>query len=356
MNNVSRLDFTGQQIYIGMDVHKKSWSISILTDQFEHKTFSQPPEVGVLVNYLKRNFPGAVYKSVYEAGFSGFWIHDRLQEQGVQCLVVNPADVPTKDKERAGKTDRVDCRKLARSLRNGEIEGIYVPTRLNVEDRGLIRTRHAMVKKQTRCKNQIKSILCFYGITIPEELANSHWSKHFINWIDSIRMERASGNLAFKVLLAELTHIRKTIAELNRAIRALGNTDDYRNNVRILKTVLGISTLTAMTLLTELYDISRFKTLDKLCSYVGLIPNTNSSGEKDLKTGMTGRKNAQLRFVLIESAWTAARKDPALMMAFNELCKHMTKTNAIIRITKKLLNRIRYVLKNQHEYVTAVIQ
>jgi transposase len=356
MNNVSRLDFTGQQIYVGMDVHKKSWSISILTDQFEHKTFSQPPEVGVLVNYLKRNFPGAVYKSVYEAGFSGFWIHDRLQEQGVQCLVVNPADVPTKEKERAGKTDRVDCRKLARSLRNGEIEGIYVPTRLNVEDRGLIRTRHAMVKKQTRCKNQIKSILCFYGITIPEELANSHWSKRFINWIDSIRMERASGNLAFKVLLAELTHIRKTIAELNRAIRALSNTDDYRNNARILKTVPGISTLTAMTLLTELYDISRFKTLDKLCSYVGLIPNTNSSGEKDLKTGMTGRKNAQLRFVLIESAWTAARKDPALMMAFNELCKHMTKTNAIIRITKKLLNRIRYVLKNQHEYVTAVIQ
>ncbi len=57
MNNVSRLDFTDQQIYVGMDIHKKSWSISIFTDQFEHKTFSQPPEVGVLVNYLKRNFP-----------------------------------------------------------------------------------------------------------------------------------------------------------------------------------------------------------------------------------------------------------------------------------------------------------
>ena len=356
MNNVSRLDFTGQQIYVGMDVHKKSWSISIFTDQFEHKTFSQPPEVGVLVNYLKRNFPGAAYKSVYEAGFSGFWIHDRLQEQGIQCLVVNPADVPTKDKERAGKTDRVDCRKLARSLRNGELDGIYVPTRPKVEDRSLLRTRNAMVKKQTRCKNQIKSILCFYGISIPDELATNHWSKRFINWIDSVRMERASGNLALKAYLAELTYIRQTIAELNRAIRALANTDDYRSNVRILKTVPGISTLTAMTLLTELYDISRFKTLDKLCSYVGLIPNTNSSGEKDLKTGMTGRRNAQLRFVLIESAWTAGRKDSALTMVFNELCKHMTKTNAIVRITKKLLNRIRYVLKNQQEYVTAVIQ
>ena len=356
MNNVSRLDFTGQQIYVGMDIHKKSWSISIFTDQFEHKTFSQPPEVGVLVNYLKRNFPGAAYKSVYEAGYSGFWIHDRLQERGIQCLVVNPADVPTKDKERAGKTDRVDCRKLARSLRNGDIEGIYVPTRPKVEDRSLLRTRSSMVRKQTRCKNQIKSILSFYGIDIPDDFINGYWSKRFINWIESVQMERASGNLSLKIHLDELKHLRHIIAEMNRAIRALANSDDYRNNVRILKTVPGISTLTAMMLLTELYDINRFKTLDKLCSYVGLIPDTDSSGEKDLKTGMTGRRNAQLRFVLIESAWTAVRKDPALMMAFNELCKHMTKTKAIVRIARKLLNRVRYVLKNQQEYTTAVVQ
>jgi transposase len=308
------------------------------------------------VNYLKRNFPGAVYKTVYEAGFSGFWIHDRLQEHGVQCLVVNPADVPTKDKERAGKTDRVDCRKLARSLRSGDIEGIYVPSRPKAEDRSLIRTRHSMVKKQTRCKNQIKSMLLFYGIRIPDALANSHWSKRFINWIESIRMERASGDMTLKIHLAELAHIRQIIAELNRAIRALAMTEGYRNNVRILKTVPGVSTLTAMTLLTELYDITRFKTLDKLCSYVGLIPNTDSSGETDHKTGMTSRRNNHLRGIIIESAWTAVRKDPALMMAFNERCKHMTKTNAIVRIARKLLNRIRYVLKNQQEYVPAVIQ
>jgi len=213
-----------------------------------------------------------------------------------------------------------------------------------------------MVKKQTRCKNQIKSILCFYGIHIPDELATGYWSKRFINWIESVRMERASGNMALKVHLAELTHIRQSVAELNRAIRALASTDDYRNNVRILKTVPGVSIMTAMTLLTELYDISRFKTLDKLCSYVGLIPNTDSSGETDRKTGMTGRRNAQLRVILIESAWTAVRKDPALMMAFTELCKHMTKTKAIVRIARKLLNRIRYVLKNQQEYVPAVVQ
>ena len=356
MNKISKLSFEGQQIYVGMDVHKNSWSISIFTDAFEHKTFTQPPEVGTLVNYLKRNFPGALYKAVYEAGYSGFWIHDRLQEHGIQCLVVNPADVPTKDKERTKKTDQVDCRKLARSLRSGEIEGIYVPSRPKVEDRSLIRTRHGMVKKQTRCKNQIKSILQFYGIQMPEELANSTWSKRFITWIEDIRMERTSGNFALKVHLEELNNMRKSIADITRSIRTLADSEEYRQHVRLLKTVPGISTLTAMTLLTELYEISRFKTFDKLCSYVGLIPDTNSSGETERKTGITNRRNAQLRGILIEISWVAVRKDPALLMTFNTLCKKMPKTNAIVRIARKLLNRIRYVLKNQQEYVSAVVQ
>jgi transposase len=356
MNKISKLDFKDQQIYVGMDIHKKSWSISILTEKFEHKTFTQPPNVGVLVNYLNRNFPGGSYKSVYEAGYCGFWIHDRLQEHGVQCLVVNPADVPTKDKERRSKTDGVDCRKLARSLRNGEIESIYVPCRPKVEDRSLLRTRHSMVRKQTRCKNQIKSILHFYGIQIPEELGGSHWSKRFITWIETIRMERASGNFALQVHLEDLNNMRKIIADLTRSIRSLANSEEYRQNVRLLKTLPGISTLTAMTLLTELYEISRFKNLDKLCSYVGLIPDTDSSGETERKTGVTKRRNAQLRNILIESAWVAVRKDPALLMTFNTLCKKMPKTNAIIRIARKLLNRIRYVLKTQQEYVPAVVQ
>ena len=210
MVKTNKLDFTGQQVYVGMDVHKKSWSIGILTNEVEHKTFTQPPEVGTLVHYLRRNFPGASYKSVYEAGYCGFWIHDRLQEHGVECLVVNPADVPTKDKERRSKTDRVDCRKLARNLRNGEIKGIYVPCRPKGEDRSLIRTRHSMVRKQTRCKNQIKAILQFYGIRIPEELAESHWSKRFITWIEAIQMERASGNFALRMYFAVTSLTRLT--------------------------------------------------------------------------------------------------------------------------------------------------
>lgn len=352
MNKGNRLDFTGQHIYVGMDVHKKSWSVSIHTEHFEHRTFIQPPEVETLVHYLHRTFPGATYHSVYEAGFSGFWIHERLREQGIHSMVVHPADVPTKDKERVGKADRVDCRKLARNLRNGDLRGIHVPSREQQEDRHLVRTRQSMVRKQTRCKNQIKSILYFYGILIPEK---GHWSRRFLQWIEGIAMERTSGHLALQSHLEELKHLRKTIADLSRAILTLSRTEQYRADVALLRSVPGISTLTAMTLLTELYTIRRFSSLDHLASYAGLIPQITSSGQEEYTCGITRRRNAMLRTVLIEATWVAVRKDPALAMAFLGLARRMKKTKAIVAVARKLLNRIRFVLKNQQPYVPACV-
>jgi transposase len=358
MNTLKRnkLDFTGQPIYIGLDVHNKSWSVSISTQHGQFKSFSQPPETDKLVDYLRHHFPGAQYSSTYEAGYCGFWIHEQLKKNGIDCLVVNPADVPTKDKERKTKRDRIDCRKLSRSLRNGELEGIYVPPREKLEDRSLIRTRLSMVRKQTRCKNQITSMLRFYGVVIPEEKEMGHWSRRFIRWIEGIRMERASGDMALKIHLEELCHLRQIIAKLNRGILALARTEEYRSGVSLLRTVPGISTLTAMILLTELGEITRFPSIDELTSYVGLIPDTDGSGEKEHIGGITQRSHPQLRWVLIEASWRAVPKDPALMMAFEQYCKRMRKTRAIVKIARKLLNRIRYVLKNRAEYVTAVVE
>jgi transposase len=356
MGNSNKLDFAGQPIYIGLDVHKKSWSVSIHSAVCEHKTFRQPPEVDHLVNYLRRNFPGASYRSVYEAGYSGFWLHDQLMDRGVDCIVANPADVPTKEKERRTKRDRVDCRKLARSLRAGEIEGIYVSCRTKLEDRSLVRTRQRMVRKQTRCKNQIKGILFFYGMALPEDWAGRHWPGKFVRWLESIRMERASGEVALQIHLQELKHLRRMIATLDRQIRVLARTEEYKVQVELLITVPGIRTLTAMILLTELQSLSRFASLDELASYVGLIPDTHGSGETEHTGGMTKRRHAFLRACLVEASWVAIRKDPALLMAFQKACKRMRKTRAIVKIARKLLNRVRYVLKNQRPYMVGVVQ
>jgi len=110
-----------------------------------------------------------------------------------------------------------------------------------------------------------------------------------------------------------------------------------------------------MTLLTELYDISRFSSLDRLASYTGLVPDIKSSGETEYTTGITYRRNPVLRAVLIEASWVAVRKDPALIMAFYKFSLRMKKTVAIVHIARKLLNRIRFVLMNHERYVPAVV-
>ena len=119
-------------------------------------------------------------------------------------------------------------------------------------------------------------------------------------------------------------------------------------------TIPGIGRLTAMILLTEIGDINRFKRLDDLCSYIGLIPNVYSSGESESVGDITKRGNRHVRTFIIESSWIAVRNDPALGCKYHELCNRMPGNKAIIRIAKKLMNRIRYVLLNKEEYELAI--
>jgi transposase len=122
-----------------------------------------------------------------------------------------------------------------------------------------------------------------------------------------------------------------------------------------LTSIPGIGIISAMTLLSELESIIRFNSLDKLCSYIGLVPTTNSSSENERIGSITPRSNRALRGMIIESAWVAIRNDPALALSYSNLCKRMKPNKAIIRIAKKLLNRIRYVLKNQTKYEYSII-
>ena len=192
------LNFEGQNIYVGIDVHLKSWTVSILSGHLHHKTFVQPPSPEALSSYLHAHFPNGNYLSAYEAGFSGFWAHYKLVEMGIQNIVVNPADVSTSQKERLQKTDAVDSRKIARSLRNNELTAIHVPCRETLEVRTLLRSRDALVRDLARMKQRVKAFLYYYGIDYPEEFQHSgtHWSRAFMNWLrNGIRMDTEEGGV-----------------------------------------------------------------------------------------------------------------------------------------------------------------
>lgn len=347
-----QLDFSGQNIYVGIDVHKKHFTVSIQLEDLFHRTFNQPPTAEALVSYLNRNFPGGNYFAVYEAGFSGFWLQERLVIQGIECMVVNANDVPTTDKEKKQKRDPLDSRKLCKALKNGDLSAVYVPSKCTQQDRSLIRTRQKIVGNQTRCRNRIKGLLYYYGIEYPDQFNHSgtHWSKRFLSWLESVNLGEVSGNHSLSILIREARSLRELLFETDKFILKLSQEERYASNVKLLLSVPGLGRLTSMILLTELESINRFKGLDQLCAYLGLMPNVYSSGEKEKIGEMTNRGNKHLRSYLIESSWVAIRRDPALALKYHQLCSRMVGNKAIIRIARKLVSRIRYILLNCEEY------
>ncbi|MEM9858632.1 MAG: IS110 family transposase [Bacteroidota bacterium] len=349
MNELQDTQDQRENIYIGIDVHKKSWSVSIMSDHLELKSFSQPPEPKVLSNYLHKHFPGARYQSAYESGFSGFWAHRALVSLGVENIVVNPSDIPSTDKEKKRKRDTVDCRKIARSLRSKELRGIHVPDEVIDQDKALVRSRGKLVADIKRCKNRIKSLFHYWGIQIPEEMDSPYWSKTFRKWIRELDFNNASASLCVIAQLEGLEQIEAQKKRVEKELIHLSATR-YQKLCDWLRSIPGIGLLGAMTLITEIKDIHRFSKLDRLHSFVGLVPNVSSSSERETIRGITQRHNHYLRPLLVQCAWRAAKVDPELFRDYNRLCRKMKANKAIIRIAKKLLNRVGYVWKNECVY------
>ena len=106
MNKINS-NFKTQTNFVGMDIHKSSWNLGIHLNDMFIKNVHQKPNPSIMANYLKQHYPGAHYKAAYEAGKFGFWIQRQLTQLGIECLVVNPADIPKSQKESLQKTDDV---------------------------------------------------------------------------------------------------------------------------------------------------------------------------------------------------------------------------------------------------------
>lgn len=349
---INHLNFEGQNIYMGFDVHLKSWQVTLMSDAMTLKTFVMPPQPEVLSNYLHINFPKATYHSAYEAGFSGLWAHYKLQELGINNIVVNAADIPGTQKDKLQKEDKRDSRKIARCLRSGELTPIYTPRLETLNDRSLIRSRSVLVRDMVRFKLRIKSFLYFYGIEFPKEFKNrnTYWSNRFTSWLKEIPMKEESGKQALNALIDEAESQRKLLLRVTREIKVLSQCPKYKDRVKLLRGIPGIGLLSSMIILTEVESMDRFPSAEKFASFIGLIPMSQSSGEKEKIGEITFRSHNFLRRTFIESAWVALRMDPALLLAYQHLVKRMVPNNAIVRIAKKLSNRTYGILKNKKEY------
>ena len=353
---VQKVNFKGKTIEVGMDVHHNKWNISIFLEGQYLRTFQQPAAPDLLIAHLKREYPGADYKLAYEAGFCGFWICRKLMEAGMDCMVVNASDVPQTNKGLLIKNDSNDSRRLGEALSGGMLRGFHVPDAELESDRSLVRYRLRLQRDLVRCKVRIKSMLHSMGIVIPQRFDNGKWSQVFIEWLKGLDMPHHSAKCTLSHMIEQVQSLRQKQLSVMKNLRQLIQSPRYKKNYTLLQSVPGIGPITAITLLTETGDIRRFSNFYRFNSFIGFCPSEHSSGEKERKGSMTPRHHSPLREMLIEAAWVAVRLDPALSLAYHQWKLRMGGKRAIVKIARRLLNRIYCIWLKQIAYEKGIVQ
>lgn len=346
------LSFTGQKIFVGIDVHKDSWRVAIAPEVGVVKGHSQKPSAQELFDFLKKHYPNGEYHAVYESGFSGFSTYYALQEFGIDCIVIHAADVPTTQYEETMKTDKVDAVKLVKSLKAGLLKGIYIHKRNDIDARSVVRLRKTMQKQLGGYKSRVKHLLHSNGVAFPERFTKpgSHWSKTFIKWLQDEVVLLSSTRTSLDLLILQVETIRQALLQATREVRKLSRSERYNHDYELLTSVPGIGISVAMALLTEIGDFNRFHNEREFASYLGLVPTSHSSGDKTVHGEKTFRGNKKLGPLIVEASWISICRDPGLGCAYVSYKKRMEPQEAIVRVARKLSNIIFSVLKTGKKY------
>ncbi len=337
----------GKSIYVGIDVHKRDWAVTVLCqgEEVYHAVIDSDP--GALIKILKR-FEASDVHIVYEAGPTGYWLHDALVEAGFDSMVTPPSLVP----QIGGrvKTDQRDSRKLASMLAGGFLRRVHILTPEERAHRQLLRTRNQIEHHRRQVQNQIKSMLLFHGKTAPET-QKERWSEGHVEWIESIEWEYPVLKTAMESMLKMYRELTEEYKHLTYEIEQLALTEKYRERVGLLTKIPGIGTFTAMAILVELQNVERFRRADQLASYLGLTPSQHSSGERIRMGHITRCGNREVRTRLVESSWTLIRYDAQAKMTYERI-KHQTGSGrkAITAIARRLALRVRRVLLDNEPY------
>lgn len=348
----NKISFKGQKIFIGIDVHSSSWRVAIAPETGVVKEHSQLPSATGLFDFLNKHYPEGEYHAVYESGFSGFSTYYALKEAGISSIVIHAADVPTTQYEETMKSDRIDARKLARSLKAGLLKGIYVHRRDDLDARSVVRLRKTICKELCGYKSRVKHLLHSNGVSFPERFSRSgsHWSRAFISWLKTDVSLLSSTRHSLDLLIFQIETLRQSLLKATKQMRELSQSERYRNDYGLLTSIPGLGFCCAMSLLTEIGDFSRFSNEREFASYLGLVPTCHSSGDKVSHGEKTFRGNKKLGPQLVETAWISIYRDRGLGCAYTGYRKRMTPQEAIVRIARKLANIIFSIMKTGKRY------
>lgn len=290
--------------FIGLDVHAETIAVAVAEPTGEVRSLGMIPNRPESVRRLMKKLEATGSVTVcYEAGPTGYALYWQLVAIGVKCEVVAPTLVPVKPGDRV-KTDRRDALKLARSYRAGDLTAVWVPDAAHEALRDLVRAREAATKDQLRARHRLSKFLLRQGRRPPTTV--KAWTQAYLAWVKSaVQFAHAAQEATLLDYVHEIDHMAARIARLERAIEDAVQTAPVQTRavIEALQALRGVALVTAVTIVSEVGDFTRFVRPRQLMGYSGAVASEDSSGTRTHRGAITKTGNAHLRRVLIEAAW-----------------------------------------------------
>jgi len=339
--------------YIGLDVHKDSITVAVAACGLEEpklygEILNTPGAIGKLVRKLSPD--GEVVAFCYEAGPCGYGIYRQITDMGHECMVVAPSLIPRKPGDRV-KTDRRDSKSLARQFRAGELTEVWVPDEEQEAIRDLTRAREDMKTLERESRQRLGAFLLRNGKVYS---GRSKWTQTHFRWLEGIKFQRPIQQIVFQEYVDAVKYCQGRVASLGKEMEATIESWSLGPIVKGLMALRGFQLISAMTVIAELGDLSRFETPSQLMGYLGLIPSENSSGGRRRQGGITKTGNGYVRRILVESAWSyrfPARKTAHLQRKAEKTSEGV---QAIAwKAQKRLCKRYRHLIARNKLHVQA---
>lgn len=345
-----------KHIFVGIDLGDKNSVARIAIDREKSERFgfmnTRAGRARLFGEVLKRAAQAGEAKILmaYEASSCGFILSDEAQGKGIRCSVLAPTKMEKSVQQKKNKNDDRDADDVLEKLRGHVLAGnrlptVWIPTAEIRDDREVLRTRLALLERQTQVKAQIQMLLKRNGLEKPSDLGSSR-SKPYRYWLKSLSQCPTVGSGArhsLESLLRQLEGIEEEMGKLDTLVKQLASQPRHKRIVEALMKEKGVALLTAMVYRTELGQASRFRRGRHVGKFVGLTPTSHESGQQSDRKGHISRQGPpRLRKVLCQASWVHVRHDPHSREVYQRLVAKNPKKKkiALVAVMRRLAVRL----------------
>ncbi|MFW5497714.1 MULTISPECIES: IS110 family transposase [unclassified Maridesulfovibrio] len=334
VSSISRFveGFQGQRFSVGIDVHKRSFSVALLRPDGMVESWTTPADVEAITTRLT-SLPIHISAVCYEAGPTGFGLARSLRSAGIKVIVAAPSRIP-RPVAATNKTDSLDCIKLAELAASGLVRSIAIPSEREEAFRALSRRRHQLTDSIRRVKQRIRSLLLALGIAEPAGI--DHWGKSVICTLEHQPLAAGAAETRDS-LLSELRYFILAQKEVDAKLERFAQEQDEARRIAAMRSVPGVGKVVATTFAAEIFNPKRFNRSKEVTAYLGLAPVIRQSGGSKGKATLRPVGQRRLRSLLVEAAWMWKQKDKWAQEFYNRiLSKHAVPQKAISALARKL--------------------